>query len=76
MNSGFIGPSLPGNQFSREVRFLNELFELAIAVHGGLERWTAISQITADLSIGGGVWTAKGKAGIQIRFIVQVQRGS
>lgn len=55
---------------------MNELLELAIAAHGGLERWIAISQITADVSIGGSLWTAKGKAGILDRVVVQVQRRS
>lgn len=50
-----------------------ELLEVAIAAHGGLEQWAAIEQITADVSIGGGLWAAKGQSGVLDRVTVQVQ---
>jgi hypothetical protein len=53
---------------------MNELLELAIAAHGGIERWTAIEQITAEVSIGGGLWAAKGQAGVLDNVMVQVVR--
>jgi hypothetical protein len=60
----------------REVNAMIELLELAIAAHGGIERWTAIEQITADVSIGGGLWGEKGKAGVLDRVKVEIQRRS
>lgn len=55
---------------------MNKLLELAIAAHGGIERWTAVEQIIADVSIGGGLWAAKGKAGVLDRVTVEIQRRS
>jgi hypothetical protein len=53
---------------------MNELLEWAIEAHGGIERWLAVKQLTADVSISGGLWAAKDKAGILDRLTVEVDR--
>jgi hypothetical protein len=39
---------------------VNDLLELAIAAHGGLDRWNQLTEITAHVSIAGTVWGRKG----------------
>jgi hypothetical protein len=43
---------------------MNDLLHLALAAHGGLERWLGRSEITAHVSIGGSMWAGKGHEGI------------
>lgn len=43
---------------------MNELAKLAIDAHGGLDRWTRFTTISAHLINGGVLWAAKGKAGL------------
>jgi hypothetical protein len=43
---------------------MSDLFEKAIAAHGGWERWQTVTKLAAHVSIGGGLWAAKGKGGI------------
>jgi len=38
---------------------MNDLLTLAVAAHGGIERWNAINTIDADLSITGAIWHFK-----------------
>lgn len=41
---------------------MNEnLLEVAVAAHGGLDRWQQYASVRATASIGGGLWVAKGK---------------
>jgi hypothetical protein len=57
---------------------MNDLLNTALTAHGGLERWGEISLITAQASIGGSLWPAKGKGGIldnvQVRLDPHTQR--
>ncbi|MBD1385911.1 hypothetical protein IDJ75_11520 [Mucilaginibacter rigui] len=39
---------------------MNDLLELAIEAHGGMDRWNKIKSINAELSIGGAIWYVKG----------------
>jgi hypothetical protein len=39
---------------------MSDLVELAIAAHGGWERWQQLRRITAHVSIGGTIWQVKG----------------
>lgn len=39
---------------------MSDLLELAIAAHGGWDRWQKIKTVNAHVSIGGGVWRLKG----------------
>lgn len=51
---------------------MNELLEWAMSAHGGIERRLSIKQLAADVSISGGLKSAKGKAGILDRISVEV----
>lgn len=39
---------------------MNELVDLAIAAHGGWERWQQLRKLTAHVSVGGAMWHVKG----------------
>jgi len=39
---------------------VNELLEQAIAAHGGLDRWNSLTEVTATMMGGGGLWPMKG----------------
>ena len=41
-----------------------DLLDMAVAAHGGLERWSAIKTIDVDLSITGAVWYVKGRPNV------------
>jgi hypothetical protein len=43
---------------------MNELLELAIAAHGGLDRWHSYRTVSLELSVGGALWHLKGQAGL------------
>jgi hypothetical protein len=40
---------------------MNDLLGLAVAAHGGLDRWNQVNSIAADASITGALWHVKGK---------------
>jgi hypothetical protein len=40
------------------------LLDLAIAAHGGLDRWNAFRTISAEMSVGGALWDLKGQTGL------------
>ena len=40
---------------------MNTLLELAVAAHGGLDRWHSYSRISLELSVGGVLWELKGQ---------------
>ena len=42
----------------------DNLLELVLQSHGGVERWAQFSRFTASASITGGIWTMKGVAGL------------
>jgi hypothetical protein len=39
---------------------MSDLLELAIAAHGGWERWQQLKTLNAHVAIGGGIWPLKG----------------
>jgi|HubBroStandDraft_3_1064219.scaffolds.fasta_scaffold100732_2 hypothetical protein len=43
---------------------MNELLELAVTAHGGLERWTSYRSAALQLSVGGALWSLKGHEGL------------
>jgi hypothetical protein len=43
---------------------MNDLLELAMAAHGGSDRWAQVKKITAQVAIGGGLWQLKGWPGV------------
>ena len=51
---------------------MNDLLDLAIAAHGGWDYWQHLSKLTANASIGGVLWALKGKDGILVSLVVEV----
>jgi hypothetical protein len=43
---------------------MNELLELAVAAHGGRDRWHSYRSVSLELSVGGVLWELKGQAGL------------
>lgn len=43
---------------------MSNLLELVVQAHGGLARWRTAEKLTAQVSIGGGLWPAKGQADV------------
>ncbi len=43
---------------------MSDLLELAIAAHGGLERWQQVKTLNAHIAVGGGMWGLKGWLGV------------
>jgi hypothetical protein len=52
---------------------MGDLLDLAISAHGGIDRWASLSRLTARVSVAGGLWPAKGKAGILEEVSVEVE---
>lgn len=40
---------------------MNDLLQLAVDAHGGLDRWNALTSVDTDLSLTGAIWSEKGK---------------
>ncbi|HZR54681.1 MAG TPA: hypothetical protein VFB06_34925 [Streptosporangiaceae bacterium] len=55
---------------------MNELLDLAVAAHGGLDRWNQIGSITFDASISGAFWHLKGQGDAlkDVRLAVETGR--
>ncbi len=53
----------------------NELLNLVIKTHGGLERWKQFKQAKLHISVGGYLWTVKGQEGVtnDINLIVNLR---
>jgi hypothetical protein len=51
---------------------MNKLAEFAIDAHGGLERWSRFSKLTAHLVRGGVFWATKQKAGVLDDTMIKV----
>jgi hypothetical protein len=51
---------------------VDSLLEEVLEVHGGLERWSGLTRMTAGLSIGGPIWGAKGWPGALAAETVEV----
>jgi hypothetical protein len=43
---------------------MSDLLDLAIAAHGGLDRWNAQRAVAVELSVGGALWDLKGQTGL------------
>ena len=40
---------------------MNDLLQVAVNAHGGLERWNQLKTVKASVSITGAIWQLKGK---------------
>jgi hypothetical protein len=54
---------------------LNELLNLAVKAHGGLDRWNKVKTIKVAASITGGIWYVKGKPDYLKNVVVAVETG-
>ena len=52
---------------------MNELLELAVKAHGGLDRWSKVKAIKVAASITGGIWFVKGKGDYLKNVILTVE---
>jgi hypothetical protein len=48
---------------SSECKVMKDLLTFAIGAHGGLNRWYELSEVSADLDVGGVLWGLKGQQG-------------
>src|SRR5260370_29484140 len=55
---------------------MNDLLKLAVASHGGLDRWNQVTSITVGASITGALWDLKrnGHALKDVRFVVDTTK--
>src|SRR5260370_17943006 len=55
---------------------MNDLLKLAVASHGGLDRWNHVTSITVGASITGTLWDLKsnGHALKDVRFVVDTTK--
>ena len=57
---------------------MNDLLQLAITAHGGLERWEKVTSIEAGASITGAIWYVKGRPdvlkNVQVRADTRVEQ--
>jgi hypothetical protein len=57
---------------------MSDLLTLALKAHGGIERWKQIRKVTAQVSVAGALWEAKGQAGalqkLRIEALLHEQR--
>lgn len=55
---------------------MTDLVDLAIAAHGGWDRWLEVEKITAHLTVGGAIWPIKGFDGAyaDIRCAIETNR--
>lgn len=54
----------------------NETLDMAIAAHGGRQRWREVSRISATLSAGGVLWASRGQTGAVDDITVTIETGS
>jgi hypothetical protein len=52
---------------------MNELLELAVKAHGGLDRWNKVKAIQVAASITGGIWYVKGKGDFLKNVVLTVE---
>jgi hypothetical protein len=51
---------------------MNDLLDMAVEAHGGLERWSTVKTIDVDLSITGAVWYVKGRPNVLADIAMRV----
>ena len=58
---------------------MNDLLQLALEAHGGLEQWNGFEKVAIQMKVGGILWTVKGQEGVlnnsQIEVELRNQRG-
>src|SRR5271163_2137410 len=54
---------------------VNELLNLAVKAHGGLERWNKVRAVKVAASITGGIWWVKGKGDFLKNVVLTAETG-
>jgi hypothetical protein len=52
---------------------MTDLLDMAVAAHGGLQRWSTIKTIDVNLSITGAIWSVKGRPNVLQDIAMQVR---
>jgi hypothetical protein len=52
---------------------MNELLNLALEAHGGLDRWNKVKAVKVDASITGAIWYVKGKPDFLKNIVLTVE---
>ncbi len=52
---------------------MNELLNLAVQAHGGIERWNNVNTIEVAASITGAIWFVKGKGDILKNVVLNAE---
>ena len=52
---------------------MNDLLELAVDFHGGLDRWNTFTKLRAEVSIDGAIWHVKQQPGLLIDKVFEVR---
>ena len=52
---------------------MNQLLELAVTAHGGLDRWNQLKSVNTSMSITGGIWYVKGRPDVLKDVTVEAQ---
>lgn len=52
---------------------MNDLLELAVDSHGGLDRWNTFTKLRAEVSIDGAIWHVKQQPGLLIDKVFEVR---
>ena len=52
---------------------MNELLELAVKAHGGLDRWEKISKVNAHVKAGGALWHLKGNPSLLDDYKLEIK---
>lgn len=61
------------NRGGKQVDAMNDLLELAVAAHGGLNRWNALKAVQVNASITGAIWYVKGKPDVLKDVVITAQ---
>jgi hypothetical protein len=54
---------------------MSDPLDVAVAAHGGLERWRTVKAVDVELSIGGAIWYVKGRPDVLANIAMRVETG-
>jgi hypothetical protein len=52
---------------------MSDLLALAIAAHGGIDRWDAFTRLTAEVSVAGAIWELKQQPGLLLHKVFEIE---
>src|SRR5271169_6148338 len=73
-SSWFIFKVVPfRSRYREEGVLMNELLNLAVKAHGGLERWNKVKSVRVAASITGAIWFVKGKGDALKNIVMTIE---